>query len=287
MRFIGCAPAWRPGEAKEKVSCLVVLDERGGIVSNAFVEGEDGIAPAIEAAAGGSGGRGEVIVGLDAPLSVPNERGTRKVERVLARVSLPAYSASRRMFGGEPVMEGVLEALEKNDIEYTDYPLPGQEARCVVEVDSAATLKVLALERGGEGEEGDVAERLKALPEARFRKGNKGVRAEALRAAIAILWDTKGLRLRTGNLSGDLTARENIDVSKLDVTEKVSHAELDRVVGLVEAILSAYTVHRHWKGRDGSVVVGVGDEGSVLLSANDALREALIEECRVFEVAYV
>lgn len=226
-------------------------------------------------------------MGLDAPLSVPNERGTRKVERVLARLSLPAYSASRRMFDGEPFMEGVLAGLEKNGVEYTDYPLPKEKGSYAVEVDSAATLKVLKLERGESNAETDLAESLKEIPEARFRKGNKGARAEALREAIATLWDTKGLRLRTGNLSGDIAASENIDVSKLDVTEKLSHAQLDRVTALVEGILSAYTVHRHWKGKDGSVVVGLGDEGSVLLPANDALRDALVEECRVFEVAYV
>lgn len=285
MRFTGCAPAWRPGEAKERVSCLVVLDERGSIVSNSFVNGAGAIASAVEAATGSNGDG--VFVGLDAPLAVPNERGTRKIERVLSRISLPAYSASRRMFeGGDPFMEDVLSGLEKVGVEYTDYPLPKQEGRYAVEVDSAATLKVLALERDGAEDDADVAARLKAIPEARFRKGNKGARAEALREAIAVLWDTKGLRLRTGNLSGDLSAGENIDVSKLDVTEKFSHAELDRVVSLVEGILSAYTVHRHWRGRDGSVVVGVGDEGSVLLPAGDDLRAALVEECRVFEVAY-
>nr|WP_240432615.1 DUF429 domain-containing protein [Rubrobacter indicoceani] len=281
---MGCAPAWRPGESGDKVSCVVVLDERGSIVSNSFAGGPNEISAAVKAAANGDG----VFIGLDAPLSVPNERGTRKVERVLARLSLPAYSASRRMFAGEPFMESVLAALEKAGVEYTDYPLPGTKGSLAVEVASAATLKVLALEReDGPDEPSDVPARLKALPESGYRKGNKGARAEALRNAIAFLWDTKGLRLRTGNLSGDLSAGENIDVSKLDVTEKLSHAQLDRVVGLVEGILAAYTVHRHWKGRDGSVVVGVGDEGSVLLPANDALRDALAEECRVFEVAYV
>src|SRR3712207_7798916 len=43
---------------------------------------------------------------------------------------------------------------------------------------------------------------------------------------------------------------------------ELSHAELDRVVSLVEGTLAAYTVHRHWKGRDGSMVVGTGDQGS-------------------------
>ena len=94
-----------------------------------------------------------------------------------------------------------------------------------------------------------------------------------------MLWDTPGLRLRTGNLSGDLSASQNVDVSKLDISASMSHADLDRTVGLVEGTLAAYTVHRHWRGRDGSIVVGAGDEGSVLLPAREALRERLAEEC--------
>jgi post-segregation antitoxin (ccd killing protein) len=156
-----------------------------------------------------------------------------------------------------------------------------------VEVDSAATLKVLSLERSGAAEDGDLAQRLRTMDDPKFRKGNKENRAAALRGAIEVLWDTPGLRLRTGNLSADLAASENVDVSKLDVSAAMSHAELDRTVSLVEGILAAYTVNRHWRGRDGSIVVGAGDEGSVLLPAKNALRERLAEECGAAGVPYV
>ncbi len=96
-----------------------------------------------------------------------------------------------------------------------------------------------------------------------------------------------GLRLRTGNLSADLTAEENIDVSKLEVSASMSHAELDRVLALVEGTLAAYTVHRHWRGRDGSMVVGAGDEGSVLLPAPAPLHERIAEECKAARMPYV
>lgn len=138
---------------------------------------------------------------------------------MLARLSLPAYSASRRMFDGPPFMEEVLQALEAAGFEYTDYPFPGERGRYVVEVDSQATLKVILFERAGDGgaDASEVAAKLKELPEARLRKGNKSARAEAIKSAISTLWDTKGLRLRTGNLSGDIGSPENVDVSKLDV----------------------------------------------------------------------
>jgi predicted RNase H-like nuclease len=285
LRFVGCALAWRPGEAREKVSCLVVIDERGSIIANSFAVSAEDIAGAVEDY--GTDRRG-VLVGVDAPLAVPNERGTRKIERILSKLALPAYSASRRMFGGEPLAEELLAQLERVGVEYTDYPFPRErDQSAVVEVDSAATLKVLSLERSGAAENGDLAQRLRAMDDPKLRKGNKESRATALRGAIEILWDTPGLRLRTGNLSADISAPENIDVSKLDVSAAMSHAELDRTASLVEGTLAAYTVHRHWRGRDGSMVVGAGDEGSVLLPAKNVLRERLAEECATASVPYV
>lgn len=283
MRFVGCALAWRPGEAREKVSCLVVMDERGSIIANSFAASAEELARAIDGY--GSERRG-VVVGVDAPLAIPNERGTRQIERILSRMALPAYSASRRMFDGEPYAEELLAELEKVGIEYTDYPFPRERGQnVVVEVDSAATLKVLSLERAGA--EGDLAQRLRGMDDPKYRKGNKEGRAAALRGAIEVLWDTPGLRLRTGNLAADITAPANVDVSKLDVSASMSHAELDRTVGLVEGTLAAYTVHRHWRGRDGSMVLGAGDKGSVLLPARDALRDCLAEECATAGVPYV
>jgi hypothetical protein len=226
-------------------------------------------------------------VGVDAPLAVPNERGTRKIERILSKVALPAYSASRRMFGGEPYTEELLAALERVGVEYTDYPFPRERGQwAVVEVDSAATLKILSLERNG-AKGGDPEKRLRGMEEPRFRKGNKEGRAAALKGAIEVLWDTPGLRLRTGNLSADLQSPENVDVSKIDVSAGLSHAELDRVLSLVEGTLAAYTVHRHWKSRDGSMVVGTGDQGSVLLPATEALHARIADGCRAARVPYV
>lgn len=283
MRFVGCALAWRPGEAREKVSCLVVIDERGSIIANSFAATPEELRGAIEAY--GEERRG-IIVGVDAPLSIPNERGTRRIERILSKLALPAYSASRKMFDNAPLAEDLLAELEGIGIEHTDYPFPRERGqKVVVEVDSAAALKVLSLERSGG--EGDLAAALRGMQDPKLRKGNKEGRATAIRGAIEVLWDTPGLRLRTGNLSSDLTAEENIDVSKLEVAASMSHVELDRVLALVEGTLAAYTVHRHWRGRDGSMVVGSGTEGSVLLPAKDALRDRIAEEARAAGVPYV
>ncbi|MFL6033042.1 MAG: hypothetical protein ACJ73Y_09765 [Rubrobacteraceae bacterium] len=293
MRFVGCALAWRPGEERDRASCLVVLDERGSIIANSFAADAGEIAAAIEDYVAERRG---VVVGTDAPLAVPNERGTRRIERILSKVALPAYSASRKMFGGEPYSEELLAQLEGVGIEYTDYPFPRTRGqRVVTEVDSAAALKILALERTArDGEPSwnqpngrDLAQVLRGMEELKLRKGNKEARASALKQAVDILWNTPGLRLRTGNLSGDISAPEDIDLSRIDVNAGLSHAELDRIASLLEGTLAAYTVHRHWRGRDGSMVVGTGDEGSVLLPTPEALHARIAEESRAAGVPYV
>jgi predicted RNase H-like nuclease len=293
VRFVGCALAWRPGETRDRASCLVVLDERGSIIANSFAADAGEIAAAIEDYAAERRG---VVVGADAPLAVPNERGTRRIERILSKVALPAYSASRKMFGGEPYSEELLAQLEGVGIEYTDYPFPRTRGqRVVTEVDSAAALKILALERTArDGEPSwnqpngrDLAQVLRGMEELKLRKGNKEARASALKQAVDILWNTPGLRLRTGNLSGDISAPEDIDLSRIDVNAGLSHAELDRIASLLEGTLAAYTVHRHWRGRDGSMVVGTGDEGSVLLPTPEALHARIAEESRAAGVPYV
>jgi predicted RNase H-like nuclease len=293
VRFVGCALAWRPGEARNRPSCLVVMDERGSIIANSFAADAGEIAAAIEDYAAERRG---VVVGADAPLAVPNERGTRRIERILSKVALPAYSASRKMFGGEPYSEELLAHLEGVGIEYTDYPFPRTRGqRTVTEVDSAAALKILALERTArDGEPSwnrpngkDLAQVLRRMEEPKLRKGNKEARASALKTAVDILWNTPGLRLRTGNLSADLSASENVDLSKFDVDAGLSHAEFDRIASLLEGTLAAYTVHRHWRGRDGSMVVGTGDEGSVLLPTPEVLHARIAEESRVAGVPYV
>jgi predicted RNase H-like nuclease len=293
VRFVGCALAWRPGEARDRPSCLVVLDERGSIIANSFAADAGEIAAAVEDYAAERRG---VVVGVDAPLAVPNERGTRRTERILSKVALPAYSASRKMFGGKPYSEELLAQLEGVGIEYTDYPFPRTRGqRVVTEVDSAAALKILALERtardgdpswiGPNGK--DLVQVLRRMEELKLRKGNKEARASALKQAVDILWNTPGLRLRTGNLSGDISAPENVDLSKVDVNADLSHAELDRIASLLEGTLAAYTVHRHWRGRDGSMVVGTGDEGSVLLPTPEVLHARIAEESRAAGVPYV
>ena len=173
MRFIGCALAWRPGEARDKLSCLVVIDERGSIVANAFAGSIEEVAGAID---GYADERRGVLVGLDAPLAIPNERGTRRIERILSKVSLPAYSANRNMFGDEPYAEKLLEALTGERVEYTDYPFqkqarPAHGGRGGLSRDTQDP-RPGTFERDA-SDNGDLAQKLRSLEDPKLRKGNK------------------------------------------------------------------------------------------------------------------
>jgi len=106
LRFIGCALAWRPGEAREKTSCLVVLDERGSIIANSFVGSAEEIAGAVDAY--GSERRG-VIVGVDAPLAVPNERGNSSYQAANAARGRSTQSG----WGGDDEQLGDLGVLAR------------------------------------------------------------------------------------------------------------------------------------------------------------------------------
>ena len=93
MRFVGCALAWRPGEAEDRTSCLVALDERGSLVANSFAGSVEEISSAVEGYVSENEG---VVVAVDAPLSVPNMRGTRPIERVHLRSRCPPTQLAAR-----------------------------------------------------------------------------------------------------------------------------------------------------------------------------------------------
>jgi hypothetical protein len=288
VRFVGCALAWRPGEAHDRVSCLVVMDERGSIIANSFAADAEEVAQTID---GYAAERRGVIVGVDAPLAVPNERGTRRIERILSKVALPAYSASRKMFGGQPYAEELLAALDGVGVEYTDYPFPKDGHRGGL--------------GGGAQDPGGRAHRprRRAFVEQTEREGSRAG-AAAYGGAEAQEGEQGGAGRRPQDGGGHpmehprpspenreplgrpLRARER-GPSKLDVSAGLSHAELDLIASLLEGTLAAYTVHRHWRGRDGSMVVGTGDEGSVLLPAAEVLHVRVAEECRAAGVPYV
>ncbi|HEY8486165.1 MAG TPA: DUF429 domain-containing protein, partial [Limnochordales bacterium] len=92
VRYVGIDLAWSEGHP----SGVVVLDEHGRVEAAAYRTELE----ALAALCLGPQGCGPVVVGVDAPLKVPNETGQREAERGLLRAFAPfrlgAHVANRR-----------------------------------------------------------------------------------------------------------------------------------------------------------------------------------------------
>ncbi|WP_394650263.1 DUF429 domain-containing protein [uncultured Deinococcus sp.] len=110
MRFIGLDLAW----AAHNPTGAAVLDERGEVLDTALLGGDEDVLAYVAAQAG----QGAAIIGVDAPLTVPNLTGRRPAEaelgRVFARFQAGAHPANRRhleeadgTIRGERLVEGL------------------------------------------------------------------------------------------------------------------------------------------------------------------------------------
>lgn len=95
-RYLGLDLAWSSGRTG-----LAVVDDTGRLLDSASVRSDDEIAAWVAPHLGSL-----AVVGVDAPLVVPNETGNRDAERGLGRAygayGAGAYPANRTLLGGEP-----------------------------------------------------------------------------------------------------------------------------------------------------------------------------------------
>lgn len=100
MRFIGLDLAWSMRKTQRPDTGAVVLDESGQVLANAHLTTDVEILAYVLAHSGADGG----IVGIDAPLVVPNDTGRRACEAQLHAVGISSYPANRsnfaRAYGG-------------------------------------------------------------------------------------------------------------------------------------------------------------------------------------------
>src|SRR5207342_1083246 len=69
-------------------SCLAEVDADGLLLDLRLLDGDDEIVAALPP--------GPALLGVDAPLAVPNEEGRRDAEHVLAWCDVPAFPTSAR-----------------------------------------------------------------------------------------------------------------------------------------------------------------------------------------------
>ena len=91
MRYVGVDLAWKEMAGSDRTA-IATLDERGSLVGLSRADTDRAIVDAVVAA-----GR-PALVGVDAPLQVPNASGNRPCERELIRAGVPVLPANRTYF---------------------------------------------------------------------------------------------------------------------------------------------------------------------------------------------
>lgn len=134
MQFVGLDLAW----SEDNPSALVVLDwkrDAGVPVTHGDALGDNG---EILSCIAESIGEDSALVAVDAPLVVPNERGTRPCDRDLSRVyrsyQAGAYPANRRRFRGRVRGEELVARLGELGFRHSPDVPRQAEGRQVVEV---------------------------------------------------------------------------------------------------------------------------------------------------------
>lgn len=130
MLFLGLDLAW--GRKNTSGGCAVYWDGvRGRVLDVAEALGDDEEILAWIARWDSEAGGGGLLMGVDAPLLVPNETGKRPCEtelgRRFARFQAGAHPANRTIFGGEVRGERLVASLQPLGIKHCPYlSLPGE-----------------------------------------------------------------------------------------------------------------------------------------------------------------
>jgi predicted nuclease with RNAse H fold len=129
VRYVGVDLAWKEMEGRDRTA-IAVMDECGSLVGLSRAETDRDIVDAVVAA-----GR-PALVGVDAPLQVPNTTSNRPCERALIRAGVSVLPANRTYFDawfGGCRGERVTAALEAEGYPLTDGRVPAGGS-AVVEV---------------------------------------------------------------------------------------------------------------------------------------------------------
>ncbi len=223
MNFIGVDLAWKIGGE----TAVVAMSSQGDVTAHGSEEGDEELAAFVERHAGDG-----CLVGVDAPLVVPNNAGRRRCEDELQSLGIPSYPANRswlvKAFGA--VRGEILVAeLERRGIKLLD-SLPTSRIRGVMEVYPYATLRAVLREIPG------------------YKKGPRAERRrEIMRLAFMLEGLNPPLRLPPELLRG------------------VTLKDLKKASDFLDAGVAAYTVYICFKKPGKCITLGNKKEGFVLL----------------------
>jgi predicted RNase H-like nuclease len=223
MNFIGVDLAWKKGGE----TAIAVLNSRGSFTSHGYEWRDADIASFVDGYT-----ENGCLVGVDAPLVVPNDTGRRRCEDELQSMGIPSYPANRswlqKAFGAVRG-ETLLAELQKRGIRLVDSLPVAPGFKGVMEVYPHSTLKTL-------------------LPEIPAYK--KGPKAKRLREVMRLLSLLEGL---------DPPLQLPVELLRGET------GSLKSVADLIDAGVAAYTVYICYKDPGRCLILGNKREGFVLL----------------------
>lgn len=230
-KFLGVDLSWSM-EPNPKSSGICLMDEEGKVEELTLAGSDEEIIKIAK--------EHEVdYIGIDAPLKIPNEEGSRPVERELARRGRPAYPANRKFFNkhyGGIRGERLVEKFEEE--EYPFIERTRDDKKGIIEVYPNPTIKAL----------------LGEIPK------YKNVRKKKVKKGIKEIWR----KLQKEKLP----VKINIDGFKELITEekikKVTSKDLKRKGDLLDSFFCSYVLLLDYKEISSVEVIGNKKEGYIL-----------------------
>jgi len=229
--FLGIDLSWSMDpEPRSSGACL--MDEEGNIKKMEHIGSDQEI---IEISR-----KNEVnYIGIDAPLKVPNEEGSRPVERELAKRGRPAYPANREFFNkhyGGIRGERLVQRFKEENYPFIERTSDSEKG--VIEVYPNPTIKALL---------GDIPE-YKNVKKAKVKKGINKIWEKLQRKKLPVEIDIEGFK--------ELITEEE--------TNNISSKELKRKGDLLDSFFCAYVLLLDYKNISSVELIGNKEEGYIL-----------------------
>ncbi len=228
-KFLGIDLSWSM-EPEPKSSGACLLNEEGEILEMKHVGKDKEIVELAEE-------HGAEYIGIDAPLKIPNEEGSRPVERELAKRGRPAYPANRKFFKkhyGGVRGERLVKKSQENNYPFIERTKDNEEG--VIEVYPNPTIKAL----------------LGEIPD------YKNVKKEEVKKGIREIWGR--IKKRKLPVEVDLKNFQELLTEK----EELSAKDLKRKGDLLDSFFCAYVLLLDYKDISSVELIGNKEEGYIL-----------------------
>lgn len=189
-------------------------------------------------------------IGIDAPLRVPNEEGSRPVERELASRGRPAYPANRNFFNkhyGGIRGEELVELFKRKGYPFIERTRNNEKG--IIEVYPNPTIKAL----------------LGKIP------NYKNIKKKEVRKGVSKIWS----KLRNKKLPIEVNFKNHDKMLVEDNLTGLSAKELKRKGDVLDAFFCSYVMLLDYKRVSSVEVIGNKEEGYILtlIENNEKLTE--------------